>query len=115
MICKIEKPWGREEILEHNDNYVVKKLIMKKGHCCSLQYHKKKHETVYVLYGSLSVSYGDSAHKLSVIVVKDGEYIVIPPTKIHRMEALEYAVYLECSTPELDDVIRIEDNYGRAK
>jgi mannose-6-phosphate isomerase-like protein (cupin superfamily) len=113
----IEKPWGQEEILETNPNYTVKRLTMNVGCKCSLQYHEKKKETIYVLYGVLTLYLGSTGKKSSNLVthyIKQGEYVSIEPTTVHRMEAQNVPVtYLECSTSQLDDVIRIEDDYGR--
>ena len=104
----IEKPWGKELIIEVNDNYVVKKLFMKKDCRCSLQYHEKKHETVYVLSGKVKLVLNDSFE-----ILEEGDHYVIPPNTIHRMEGVEDSWYLEASTPDLDDVMRVEDDYGR--
>lgn len=109
------KPWGSEELLEKNDKYVVKKLFMKAGHSCSLQYHERKHETFYVLSGRLMLSVGDAVDNLDGYVFEPGRYLALPPGKIHKMSAIEDCFYLECSTPELDDVIRLQDAYGRVK
>lgn len=110
---KIEKPWGFEELLEKNDFYVVKKLFMKKSNMCSLQYHKEKHETIYVLSGKLKVLYGKRKSNLKEIVLIKGQTIVIPPKVIHRMIGESNVFYLEASTPQLDDVVRLKDIYGR--
>ena len=104
---KISKPWGNEEILEQNENYVLKRLFMKKEHCCSLQYHVNKHETIYVLSGTLLVTLNENTMEL-----KEGSFIVIPPKIVHRMEGITDCIYLETSTNHLDDVIRLEDRYG---
>lgn len=109
----IEKPWGSEDLLEKNERYVLKKLFMKEGHKCSVQYHNFKHETIYVLSGKLNVYYGQELDNLKQVVLGPGEVIVLTPKKIHRMEALEDCYYLEASTPELDDVVRLVDSYGR--
>lgn len=109
----IEKPWGREEIVEINDKYMVKKLTMRKGHRCSLQYHNVKKETIYVLSGVLKIIQGTSQDVLEEKLYRSGDTITIPPGLIHRMEGVEDAVYLEASTPELDDVIRLVDDYQR--
>ena len=109
----IEKPWGREELIEHNTAYVVKRLFMKKGHQCSLQFHEKKQETVYVLSGALNITLGDNVDHLETRVYKPGEYLTLSPKKIHRMKAVEDCFYLEASTTELDDVVRIQDDYKR--
>ena len=109
----IEKPWGSEELIEHNKNYVVKKLFMKKNHQCSLQYHEYKHETVYVLSGTLKVLYGDEEDNLEELILESGDFLVIPPFKIHRMYGITDSYYMESSTPELDDVVRLQDDYKR--
>jgi mannose-6-phosphate isomerase len=107
------KPWGYEELLEHNEHYVVKRLFMKEGHCCSLQYHKKKHETIYVLSGTLKVIYGDSEDNLHDYFLGAGDVVVIIPFKVHRMCGETDCLYLESSTAQLDDVVRLQDDYGR--
>jgi len=104
----IKKPWGSETILECNGKYVLKKIEMKEGHRCSLQYHEKKKETVYVLEGTIIVILNGKD-----IMMVPGDALTIEPLDIHRMEAINYSVYLEVSTPELDDVVRIEDDYER--
>lgn len=109
----IQKPWGQEEIVEINDKYVVKKLTMKAGHRCSLQYHNIKRETIYVISGNLLIIQGIRQNDLESKIFRPGGLITIPPKLIHRMEAIEDSVYLETSTPELDDVIRLADDYQR--
>ena len=109
----IDKPWGKEEIVEINDRYMVKKLTMEKGHRCSLQYHNQKEETIYVLSGKLKIILGADTDNLHSRVYKADQYITIKPSMIHRMEAVEDAVYLESSTPEMDDVVRLSDDYHR--
>ena len=111
----IEKPWGREEVVEINDKYMVKKLTMWTGHRCSLQYHNFKKETIYVLSGVLKIIHGTSEDVLEARLYRAGDTITIPPGLIHRMEAIEEAVYLEASTPEMDDVIRLVDDYQRER
>ena len=104
-ISYIQKPWGYERWLEVNDSYVVKELFMKAGQSCSLQYHENKHETFVVVSGLLKFSYGVNQESL-----KD---FVLPPLTLHRCEGIENSLYIECSTNHLDDVIRLEDKYGR--
>ena len=104
----IKKPWGQEELLEVNDKYVVKRLTMNPGHRCSLQYHNNKLETIYCLSGVLHV---DDDNESTTLVT--GDVITIPPGKVHRMSSEIGSVYLECSTTELDDVVRIKDDYER--
>lgn len=104
-----EKPWGQEEIVAINDKYVVKRISMDKGKRCSLQYHEYKTETIYVLSGILWLHF-----KGQKIVMHPGESCTILPDEVHRMEGGDDGtIYLECSTPELDDVVRTEDDYGR--
>jgi len=109
----IGKPWGYEIWHEVNENYVVKELYMKKDHSCSLQYHDFKHESFYVVSGLLLFTVGDSIDQLQDIVLKPGDFYVLPPKKIHRCKGLEDSIYIECSTNHLDDVVRLEDSYGR--
>ena len=110
----IEKPWGREEVIEINDKYMVKKLTMWAGHRCSLQYHNIKKETIYVLSGVLKIIQGSHQAALQEQLYRAGDSITIPPGLIHRMEGVEDSVYLEASTPEMDDVVRLVDDYQRA-
>lgn len=113
LYTKVEKPWGYEELIECNDKYVVKKLFMKKGHSCSIQYHELKTETIIVLSGKLNIYIGETLDNLSVKEYSFGETITIKPFTIHRMEAVEDSLYIESSTNELWDVIRLQDNYNR--
>lgn len=110
---EVEKPWGKEELLEYNDNYVVKKLFMKAGECCSLQYHELKRETIYVLSGKVKLHIGKDINELEKKEMNTGDKITIAPYTIHRMEGITDCEYLECSSPELWDVIRLEDKYKR--
>lgn len=109
----IEKPWGKEEILQINSKYMVKRLTMHKGHRCSLQYHLEKIETIFVLKGKLEILSGNDKDSLESRIYQEGQFITLFPGNIHRMEAIEDCVYLEASTPEIDDVIRIQDDYNR--
>lgn len=109
----IKKPWGREEVIEINDKYMVKKLTMWKGHRCSLQLHNFKKETIYVLSGKLRIISGSDIENLSERIYTSGETITISPGIVHRMEGAEDSVYLEASTPEMDDVVRLVDDYQR--
>lgn len=114
---KIEKPWGSEDILHTDENYTVKRLFMKKDHCCSLQYHERKIETIYVLEGVLRIYQRDrkypDCNDLFQLLYNPGETVTFYPGEIHRMEGFTDVTYLECSTSEMDDVIRVEDKYGR--
>ena len=110
---EINKPWGKEELIEYNNNYVVKKLFMKKGECCSVQYHELKKETIYILKGKIKLYIGNDIDNLEQKEMLPGDSITITPYLIHRMEGMENSEYLECSTPELWDVIRLKDKYNR--
>jgi len=108
---KIEKPWGFEVIWAETDFYVGKLLHIKAGHKLSKQFHKVKEETVYVVKGILYNYEGDG----SITTVSPGESLHIRPGQIHRFGANESNVELiEVSTPYLDDVVRLEDDYGRS-
>jgi len=104
----IEKPWGTEEILEKNGRYVVKRLFMRGGNRCSEQYHKKKTETIYILVGIMLLTINGKTMELS-----PGDHVTIHPGTVHRMRGITDIKYLEASTTELYDVVRIEDDYGR--
>ena len=109
----IEKPWGKEEVIEINDKYMMKKLTMLKGHRCSLQLHNHKKETIYVLSGLLRIISGPDQDNLTGKIYTEGESITISPGVVHRMEGVEDSIYLEASTPEMDDVVRLVDDYER--
>ena len=110
---KIEKPWGYELLIEKNKKYMFKKLFMKKDHRCSLQFHKKKIETIFVVSGSLKIFYGNNKNKLNYKTFKPQNTITINPKTIHRMQAVSDCIYLEASTPEITDVVRLSDDYKR--
>jgi len=110
---KIEKPWGSEEVIEVNDRYMLKKLTMWKGHRCSLQYHNHKKETIYVLSGKLRIISGPNQDDLTGKIYTTGDTITIASGIVHRMEGVEDSVFLEASTPEMNDVVRLVDDYQR--
>ena len=110
---QIDKPWGKEEVIEINDKYMMKKLTMWKGHRCSLQLHNFKKETIYVLSGKLNIISGPDQENLKAKTYTAGQSITIAPGIVHRMEGVEDCVYLEASTPEMDDVVRLTDDYDR--
>ena len=111
----IEKPKGKEEIIEINEKYMVKKLTMWKEHRCSLQFHNHKKETVYVLSGKLRIVSGPNQNNLKEKIYLAGDSITISPGTVHRMEGVEDSVYLEASTAEMNDVVRLVDDYDRVK
>ena len=110
----VEKPWGYEEIWAVNDKYVGKILFIKNGSKLSRQYHEVKDETIYVLDGVLLLELGDGDDILSVSM-KPGDVQRITPGLIHRFcaDCGTDVKLIEVSTPELDDVVRIQDDYGR--
>ena len=107
------KPWGREIWFAQNNSYAGKILEVKKGHRYSLQYHEKKRETQYILKGKAKFTYGTDSQNLQEKILNPGDKIDVDPYTIHRLEALEDTEVFEVSTPELDDVVKIEDDYGR--
>jgi mannose-6-phosphate isomerase len=110
---KVDKPWGYELIWAETEKYVGKVLHINDGFCLSLQYHNIKDETVMVQSGILTMETREN-DTIKIIKMNPGESIHIKPKMIHRMSAYDGDVdVVEVSTPELDDVIRIQDNYGR--
>jgi mannose-6-phosphate isomerase len=110
----VPKPWGHELIWAETDRYVGKILHVKAGHALSLQYHERKDETIYVLSGSMIFEYGSLGDApLTRVTLAAGEGFRITPLLRHRMIAETDCDILEASTPELDDVVRLEDRYGR--
>jgi mannose-6-phosphate isomerase len=112
-VKRVEKPWGYELIWAHTERYVGKLLHVKQGHKLSYQYHQKKDETIHLQSGELLfvVDEGSGPEEKKM---KPGESYHIKPLTKHRMVAITDCDILEVSTPELDDVVRLEDSYGRA-
>ena len=110
---KVEKPWGYELIWAHTERYVGKVLHINRGESLSYQYHVVKDETIRLLSGSLEMDLEVDGQR-STIRLSPGECLHIVPGMKHRMTAVESCDVLEVSTPELDDVVRLEDRYGRA-
>ena len=108
----IDKPWGREELLEVNDHYVVKALFINAGHRLSLQFHEVKQETIFVHEGKINLYLDHTSFPAKTLSEK--QYYTIPPKAVHRFEAIEDSIIIECSTPELTDVVRLEDDYDRS-
>ena len=111
-VSHIPKPWGYELIFAHTGRYVGKILHVNKGESLSLQYHEMKEETLYVVAGELKLTIEHDGDRRELSLRK-GESFHIPPRLIHRMLAVEDTDVAEVSTPELDDVVRLEDRYGR--
>ena len=107
------KPWGREIWFAHTDQYAGKILEISKGHRYSLQYHEIKRETQYLFSGKVKLIYGTEKENLNEKVLHPGDKIEVLPFTIHRLEAIEDSQVFEVSTPHLDDVVKLEDDYGR--
>jgi mannose-6-phosphate isomerase-like protein (cupin superfamily) len=115
IIQRVEKPWGYELIWAKTGDYVGKILHINQGHKLSLQYHNKKVETILLYSGQMIFVFENEGGQLEEIRLTPGEAHHIPAGKKHRMIALEDCDVFEVSTPHLDDVVRLEDGYGRLK
>lgn len=113
-IKEVLKPWGKEIWFAVEPEYVGKILHIKKGHRYSLQYHEKKKETQFVLKGQVKFSLGKSQATLEQHILNPGDKLDVYPGMVHRAEALEDAEILEVSTNNLDDVVKLADDYGRS-
>ncbi len=109
----VTKPWGHEIIWARTDRYVGKILHVRAGESLSYQYHRMKDETVRILSGRLRLEVADGDGPRQQVELAPGDGWHITPGMRHRMTALEDTDVLEVSTPELDDVVRLEDRYGR--
>ena len=109
---RVDKPWGYELIWARTDQYVGKILHVRAGHVLSLQYHRKKDETMYVLAGELKLRIRKDDDTVTR-PFKAGESVRILPGVVHQIEAVVDSDVLEASTAELDDLVRLEDRYGR--
>ena len=111
---RVEKPWGHELIWAVTGIYVGKLLFVKAGHSLSLQFHRVKDESWYVQSGRAELQLGDVGQAvLKREVVGPGASFRFPPGTVHRVTAIEDTTILEVSTPHLDDIVRLEDEYGR--
>lgn len=109
----IDKPWGHEEIFAETDSYVGKILAIRAGQALSLQYHEVKDETLRVLDGELDMVTGPDVDSLGSIRMIAGDVFHVAPGELHRMVAVTDCLLLEVSTHHLDDVVRLDDRYGR--
>lgn len=112
---RVDKPWGYELIWAHTSQYVGKLLHVKAGESLSLQYHEVKDETIFLFSGKMKFWAGPSADELEEVALGDGEAFHLKPGTVHRIEAITECDILEASTPHLDDVVRIQDRYGRVQ
>ncbi len=110
---RVDKPWGYELIWARTDRYVGKVLHVKAGHVLSLQYHNKKDETMHVLSGELILR-TRPGEVLEERAFRAGESVHVPAGLVHQIEAVVDSDVLEASTPELDDLVRLSDRYGRS-
>ena len=108
----VQKPWGHETIWAHTDRYVGKVLHIKAGHALSVQYHNRKDETIHLLAGEM-IYRVQTDGVLTDMRLRAGESFRNEPGTIHQMEAVTDCDVLEASTPDLDDVVRLSDRYGR--
>ena len=112
-VTRVPKPWGYELIFAKTDRYAGKVLHVNRGESLSLQYHEMKEETLFVLRGELRLTVEWEGER-RVMNLREGEAFHIPPHLIHMMEAVSDTDIAEVSSPELHDVVRLEDRYGRA-
>lgn len=110
---RVAKPWGHELWFAHTDRYAGKILYVKAGQRLSVQFHRDKDEASYLFTGRLLVSQGTSPDQLEVQEAQPGMSWRNEPGLVHTIEALEDSIVFEVSTPELDDVVRLSDRYGR--
>ena len=115
---RVEKPWGYEIVFAENERYAGKILHVDAGHALSLQYHERKDETLYVLKGEVTLlvdanADADRNGTLEEVTLSAGDSYRIRPGVRHRMSASAPCDLVEVSSPELDDVVRLEDRYGR--
>ncbi len=111
---RVEKPWGYEIVFGRTDRYCGKMLFVRKGEQLSLQFHREKDEVIFLHEGRIELEVGDPGGPLDAEVVGPGRAFHFTPGTVHRWRALEDSLLLEVSTPELDDVVRLDDRYGRA-
>ncbi len=112
-VFRVDKPWGYELLWAKTDRYVGKIIHVNAGHALSLQYHNVKTETVYLASGTVRYEIQDEGG-LRSLNLSPGDRLHIPAGTVHRVTAIEDADIFEVSTPEIDDVVRLEDRYGRA-
>ncbi|HWJ31047.1 MAG TPA: hypothetical protein VNR59_01790 [Gaiellaceae bacterium] len=113
-VRRVDKPWGHELIWALTDVYCGKVLFVRAGHSLSLQFHREKDESWFVQSGRAKLELGDAGQAaLAEEVVGSGYAFHYTPGTVHRVTALEDTTILEVSTPQLDDVVRLEDAYGR--
>jgi len=113
-VKRVEKPWGYEVIFAVTDRYCGKVIFVRAGEQLSLQFHRSKDETIYVQSGRAEFEIGDPGGPLDAEVVGPGHAFHVAAGTVHRVRAVDDTILLEVSTPEIEDVVRLEDRYGRA-
>lgn len=113
MPKRIEKPWGHEIWFAHTDRYAGKIIHVTAGHKLSLQYHHAKDETSHLIKGRMKLYQGPDRDSVETHIIEVGTTWRNTPGTVHTVEAIEDSAFFEVSTPELDDVVRLEDQYGR--
>jgi mannose-6-phosphate isomerase len=113
-VKRVEKPWGYELVYASTERYCGKIIFIRGGEQLSLQFHREKDETIYVQSGRVEFEIGEPGKPVDTEVVAPGRAFRLEPGTVHRMRAIEDTTLLEVSTPEADDVVRLEDRYGRA-
>lgn len=110
---RVEKPWGWELVWAEAEDYVGKLLFVRAGEALSLQYHERKDESWLVHDGRARLELGEVGGELDAVEIRAGDAFRFRPGTLHRITALEDTLVIEVSTPHLDDVVRVEDRYGR--
>jgi len=110
---RVEKPWGWELIWAESPHYVGKVLFVKAGESLSLQFHREKEESWYLQSGRAKIELGHAAGAMKEEVIAAPAFFHFVPGTVHRITAVDDTLVYEVSTPHLDDVVRLEDNYGR--
>lgn len=112
-ITKVDKPWGHELIFATTKDYVGKILFIRAGHALSLQFHRVKEETIFLQSGKMDFQLENDKGEVEHIILSPGMSQHILPNRKHRMTAVEDCLVFEVSTPHLNDVVRLDDRYGR--
>jgi mannose-6-phosphate isomerase-like protein (cupin superfamily) len=110
---RVDKPWGHELRFAITDRYLGKLIHVNRGEALSLQYHEQKDETLLVTEGVMDLELADASGALVTHRMVRGDLVRIRPGRRHRMTAVEDCEFFEVSSPEIDDVVRLEDRYGR--
>jgi mannose-6-phosphate isomerase-like protein (cupin superfamily) len=110
---RVDKPWGWELVWAEADDYVGKLLFVRAGEALSLQYHERKDESWLVHEGRARLELGEIGADLEPVEIRAGDAFRFRPGTVHRVTALEDTLVVEVSTPHLDDVVRLDDRYGR--